>query len=206
MRLFPTRYEKPLFDLFADIAQLLVSGSEALSRTLGEAPVERPRSARRLREGAAEASALARRIGNRLAEALITPFEAEVLHSIALSMSDCVDAMERTADLTVRLGIGSVPDPLLETAQLIERAAEISVEAAWHLGEPEKLHEYSAAMRRLVNHGEGLVRSSLQQIYDSGAAPGDMLRTREIAVELRHVLGRFEATARGTDLLRIKDA
>lgn len=206
MRLFPTRYEKPLFDLFADIAHQLVSGSEILSRTLGESPRERSRTAPRLQEHAADAAALSRRIGNRLAEALITPFEAEVLHALALAMADTVAHMERAADLTVRFEIGTVPDALLEAAQLIERAAEITVEATWHLGDPAQLHAYSAGMQRLVNHGEGLVRATLQEIFTEGAEPAGMLRMREITLELRRVLDEFERCARGTDLLRIKDA
>lgn len=206
MRLFPRRYEKPLFDLFGDIAQLLVSGSECLSRTLGEDPRERARLAAQLHEQSADAMALTRRVANRLAEALITPFEAEVLHSFALRMSDALDAMERAADLTVRFELGSVADPLLEIAELISRAAEITVEAVWHLSDVDELREYPAAMRRLDTHGERLLRGALTEIYSSRAEAGPMLASREVAFQLRGVLERFELVARNADLLRIKDA
>lgn len=206
MRLFPQRYEKPLFDLFGDIAQLLMSGSEALSRTLGESPRERPRIAVRLHEQSGEASALSRRIANRLAAALITPFEAEVLHGLSLAMSDALQAMDRAADLTVRFGLGSVPDPLLETAELIARAAEITVEAMWHLGDVRELHEFSAAMRRLDNHAERLARGALTDVFSQSVTAGQMLREREVALALRHVLTVFEQVAREADLLRIKDS
>lgn len=206
MRLFPRRYEKPLFDLFADISQLLVSGSEGLSRALGADPREREHLASQLHEQAGDAAAVARRIDNRLAAALITPFEAEVLHDLALAMSDALGAMERAADLTARFGLGSIPDPLLETAELILRAAEVTVEATWHLGDTRELHEYSAAMLRLDNHGERLVRGALTELYASPAGVGDMMRMREVALELRHVLTCFARVARTTDLLRIKDS
>lgn len=206
MRLFPQRYEKPLFDLFGDIAQLLVSGAEVLSRTLGESPRERARIAARLHEQSGEAAALSRRIGNRLAAALITPFEAEVLHGLSLALSDAMQAMDRAADLTVRFSLGSVPDPLLETAELIARAAEITVEAMWHLGEVHELQEFSAAMRRLDNHGERLARGALTDVFASGASAGQMLREREVALALRDVLSQFEQAAREADLLRIKDS
>jgi len=206
VRLFPRRYEKPLFDLFGDIAQLLESGAESLARTLGEDPEERARTATQLHEQSADAVALSRRIANRLAAALITPFEAEVLHALALGMSDALDAMERAADLTVRFELGSVPHPLLETAELIARAAEITVEATWHLSDTDELREFSAAMRRLDTHAERLLRGVLTDLYASTESAGTMLRTREVAFELRRVLEKFEQVARTADLLRIKDS
>lgn len=206
MRLFPRRFEKPLFDLFGDIAQLLESGAESLARTLGENPREREGTAAELHEQSADAVALSRRIANRLAAALITPFEAEILHTLALCMSDALDAMERSADLTVRFDLGSVPPALLETAELISRAAELTVEATWHLSDTDELREFSSAMRRLDTHAERLLRGVLTDLYASAEPAGEMLRIREVAFELRHVLERFEQVARTADLLRIKDS
>jgi len=206
VRLFPRRYEKQLFDLFADSAHLIVAGAEALARSLGEDPEERPRLAAQLHEHSADALALSRRISNRLAEALITPFEAEVLHAMSLAMSDVLDAMERTADLVVRFRLGSIPLPLLETAELITRAAELTVEAAWHLGDVDELREYRAAMRRLDTHAERLMRGELVDLYASAAPAGEMMQVREVTFELRRVLERFEVVARSADLLRIKDS
>lgn len=206
MRLFPRRYEKQLFDLFADSAHLIAAGGEVLARALGEEPAERPRMAAQLHEHSADCLAIARRIANRLAEALITPFEAEVLHTMAFAMSDVLDAMERTADLTVRYGVGSLPVPLLEIAELVSRSADITVEAAWHLGEVDELREYTAAMRRLDTHAERLMRGALADLYASDAPAGSMMRMRDVAVELRRVMERFEAVARSADLLRIKDS
>lgn len=206
MRLFPRRYERPLFDLFADLAHLLEGGSEILSRTLGESPRERPRIAGGLQERGSDALTLSRRITNRLAAALITPFEAEVLHAIATEMTATVREMERTADLVVRFEMGSLPDELLETAELIARASEITVEASWYLGDEKHLHEYSDAVHRLANHGERLVRGALADLYRSSRTVGEMMQHREIAMGLRQVLAHVEGIARGTDLLRIKDA
>lgn len=206
MRLFPRRYEKQLFDLFADTAHLIADGAEALSRTLGEDPHDRARLAARLHEHATEATALDRRITNRLAEALITPFEAEVLHAMSLAMTDVLAAMERTADLVARFRLGSIPVALLESAELISRAADITVEAAWHLGEIDRLREYVAAMRRLGTHAERLARGALAELFDSSLSAGEMMRLREVCIELRAVMRHFETVARTADLLRIKDS
>lgn len=206
MRLFPRRYEKPLFDLFGDSAQLIASGAETLARGLGANPEDRRRTADQLHEGSADAMALSRRIANRLAAALITPFEAEVLHGLTLAMSDVLDAMERVADLAVRFRLGSIPVPLLEIAELVSRASEITVEAMWHLGDGDDLREFSAAMRRLDTHAERLMRGALTDLFASTASAGDMMAMREVAIQLRGVMERFEGVARTADLLRIKDS
>lgn len=206
MRLFPRRSEKQLFDLFADSAHLIAAGAEALARSLGEDPRERPRLVAQLHEHSADALALNRRIVNRLAEALITPSEAEVLHAMSLAMTDALGAMERTADLVVRFGLGSIPVPLLETAELISRAAQITVETAWHLGDVDALRDDAAAMRRLDVHAEDLMRAALTELYGTAVDAGQMLRIRETALELRRIMERFESVARAADLLRIKDS
>lgn len=206
MRLFPRRYEKPVFDLFADAAQLLASGAEALARTLGDAPGERARTAAQLHEHAADSVAVSGRITNSLAAAVITPSEAEVLRALSLAMSDTLDTMERAADLTVRFGIGAVPVPLLETAELISRASELTVEAVWNLGDIGRLRDFSSATRRLDTHAERLLRGALTDLYAGDGSAGEMLRMREVAFELRRVIERFAAIARTAELLRITDS
>ncbi|MDO5662934.1 MAG: DUF47 family protein [Brachybacterium sp.] len=206
MRLFASRHERPLFTLFADAAQLLSHGAEILSRTLGEGRRERPRIAAKLHEDAVEVADLTRRIANRLADSLITPFEADVLHALALAMSDAVDAMERCANLVVRYRLRSIPTSILEAAQVIERAATVTAEATWQLGSVAKLSEFYVEMRRLENHADQLVRQALTDLYDSSVSTADMLRMRDVIQEMERAARAFETIARTTDLLRVKDS
>src|SRR5690606_19853483 len=134
-RFFPQRTERPMYDLFTELSELLVQSSDTHSKLLGQGYRERTRIAPKLHEQATVAEELCRRIAQRLAQSLITPYEAEMLYDLALTMADTIDAMEHTAGLLVASRLGVLPTPLLEAAKAIERAAELTVAASWKLSD-----------------------------------------------------------------------
>lgn len=206
MKLFSRRHEKPVFDLFGDLAQLIVSGSDVLSRTLGESPGDRERTAPGLHELSIEGGDLAARIANRLAAALVTPSEAEVLHALAMTLCDTLDAMDRTADLATRFGIRGLQPGLLEVCPLIERAADLTVQAVWKLGDVSGLHDFVGEMRRVERHGDQLLRQARVDLYASGRSGAELLQERDVAEGLADVLALVTRISRTADLLRVKDA
>ncbi|WP_058234908.1 DUF47 domain-containing protein [Devriesea agamarum] len=206
MRLFLRARERPVHDLFADAAQLLVQGAQTLSRTLGESPAHREALHALLAEHELSLHQTTQRIANRLADSLITPFEAEILHSLALTMDDAVDGMEKAADLTVLFDLGTAPRCLLDLAQVIERAADITAEAIWQLSNVDSLRDFCIEMRRLENHGDRLARQAVVGLFSSDADYRTMLRIRELIGVLDGVVDTFERFSRLVDLLRVKDA
>lgn len=204
MRLFPRRFEQSLSDLFNDLAQLLVAGSETLSRTMGMTYQDRLGAAPRLHEHATRAAQLSHRIANRLADSLVTPFEADALHDLALTMNDAVDAMEYTARIMTSRQCPAAPDPLLEAAQLIERACAITVEATWKLQKVRELESYYPEMRRLKRHGDELVLTATTDLYEKGGTAAEVLFERDLIRAVEDVLTQMEKAGRLADLLRVK--
>ena len=90
-RLFPTRTERPLSDLLSELAELLVQAADTHSKLLGNGYRERTRIAPTLHEQSTVAEELCRRIAQRLAHSLITPYEAELLYDCLLYTSDAAD-------------------------------------------------------------------------------------------------------------------
>jgi uncharacterized protein Yka (UPF0111/DUF47 family) len=203
-RLFSRRFESSLHDLFNDLAQVLVAGGEIHSRTLGQPPRDRARSAPRLHELASDSAQLSHRIANRLADSLITPFEADALHDLALTMSDLMYTLERTAELSATRGAAVVPDTLLEAAQLIERGCELTVEAVWKLQAVKELEGYAQEMRRLRRHGDGLALRARTEVYAHGGAAADLLRERDQIESVEASLRLLDELGRTADLLRVK--
>ncbi|MCG7426718.1 hypothetical protein MHY20_03670 [Helcobacillus sp. ACRRO] len=234
MRLFAPKHQKSIYDLFGDLSQILVVSSEALSRAFGEAPSERPVLIRPIEKGAADAAKVTRRIANILAVSLITPFEAEVLHELSHRMSNVAAQIHRTADLTVRLGMGSLPPRLLDAATVLERAAGHTVEATWEMSDVAALSTFYDEMRRMDTHVQELLRRALTDLLrpsppeneQAGAraaqgAPNvgsvststmetpdllGVLRTREIIAAMEEIAHAHQAVAQTVDLLRVKDS
>lgn len=205
-RLFPQRTERPLYGLFTELAELLVQAADTHSKLLGHGIRERTRIAPRLHEQATVAEELCRRIAERLAHSLITPYEAELLYDFALTMADAVDAMEHTAELLVLTSTGTLPTPLMEAAKGIERASELTVAATWKLAGVRDLGEYYAQVRKLKRQGDRLVRRALAEISSRGGSTGELLPLHDVAHSLRDTIVLLEKLARIADLLRVKDA
>ncbi|MBB5832337.1 DUF47 domain-containing protein [Brachybacterium aquaticum] len=205
-RLFPQRTERPMYDLFAELAELQVQAADTHSKLLGHTYRERTRIAPKLHEQSTVAEELCRRIAQRLVQSLITPYEAELLYDFALTLADAVDAMEHTAELLVVSRIGTLPTPLLDAAKGIERASELTVAATWKLSDTQDLGDYYAQVRKLKRQGDRLVRQALGELYKKGGAAQEMLPLHDVSESVRETITLQERSARITDLLRVKDA
>ncbi|MGY5764132.1 DUF47 domain-containing protein [Brachybacterium sp. DNPG3] len=206
VRLFPTRVERSMYDLFAELAETQVQAADVHSTVLGSGLRERERLTPRLHDRVTRSEELCRRIANRLAESLITPYQAELLYDFALTIADAISSMENTSELLVLSRLGAVPEPLLEAARGIERSAEITVAATWKLDDVRELGEYYAQMRKIRRQGDRLVRQALGSQYRQGGAASEMLPVRDIIVSIGMTVSLQERTGRFADLLRVKDA
>jgi len=205
-RLIPQRSERPLYGLFAELAELLVQAADTHSKLLGHGYRERTRIAPRLHEQATVAEELCRRIAQRLAHSLITPYEAELLYDFALTIADTIDAMENTAELLVVSKVGALPTPLMDAAKGIERSAELTVAATWKLSGVRDLGEYYEQVRKLKRQGDRLARRALAELYTRGGSTQELLPLHDVALSIRETITLQERVARIADLLRVKDA
>lgn len=206
MRLLPRRFERPMYGHFNDLAAVLSDSSESLSRVLGQAARDRRHLIPRLHEDSTRAGELAQRISNQLVDSLITPFEAEVLHGIAYAMADCVERMESIAVLVETYQVARFSDPVMQTAGIIERCTDLTVEAAWSLSSVRALEDYHQELRRLTRHARRLLRESLEARYQTGGPSVDVLRDRDIHEAMRELMREIEHLGRQADLLRVRDA
>lgn len=206
VRLFPRRVERPMYHLFGELAELLVQSSDTHAKLLGLGYRERSRLAPRLHDHSTRAEELCRRIATRLADSLITPYEAELLYDLALTIADTIDSMEHTAELLVLSRTGALPTPLLEAAGGIERAAELTVVASWSLDRVRDLGDYYVQMRKLKRQGDRLTRRSLGELYKRGGSSTELLAIRDATESVSRTVALQERTARLADLLRVKDA
>lgn len=206
VQLFPRRGQRPLTDLFGELAELLAQATDTHSKLLGHGYRERTRIAPKLHDQSTRAEELCRRISQRLAQSLITPYEAELLYDLALTIADAIDSMENTAELLVLSRVGAVPTALLEAAKGVERAAELTVAASWTLHRVRDLGEYYPQIRKLTRQGDRLVRQSLAELYGRGGATTELLPLHDVTGSIARTVALQERIARIADLLRVKDA
>ena len=205
MTFFSSRRESSVHVLFGELAQHVSTAAEAASRTLGEAPSERRHLAHALESTSADAAAVHRRITNRLATSIMTPFEADALHAMSLAMSTTAEAMERAVLLAVHLNVGTLPNPVMEALSLVERLCELTVSMTWSLSSRPQLANYFEEMRRLEKHAHTHVRDALEIVLSTEGNLTQALRMREVVVRVEAVIDACAGIAAAADLLRVKD-
>lgn len=206
VQLFPRRVERPMYDLFSELAELQVQAADAHSKILGNGYRERARLAPRVHDLSTRAQELCRRIANRLAESLVTPYEAEMLYDLALTITDTIDQMEHTAELLVLFRSSALPDPLLEIAKGIERSAEILVSVTWKLDRIRDLGDLYVQIRKISRQSDRLGRQALADLYKRTGGARDLLPLRDVADSVGATADLQERAGRIADLLRVKDA
>lgn len=192
--------------MLGELAQHLSASAEIMSRTLGESPRERAQLAHSIEKESARASAVHRRICNRLATSLITPFEADGLFELSFALEHAIEGIEHAMATIVSLTLGTLPTPLMEALAIIERMAELSVQGCWELGDSVALAGYSEEMRRVQTHARTLTRQALVLVLAPNADPIMALREREAVRHIEMVVQRLGRIAKATELLRVKGA
>ena len=206
VRSLSTRGERPLTGQFAELAQILADSAVTHSRILGQGPQARTRLVPILHENSSRATEISARIATRLADSLITPYEAELLYDLALTMADCIDSLEHTGELLVITRLSALSTPLLEAAEALEHAAEYTVQASWQLRRVHHLGGYYTRMRTVKHQGDRLCRQALGELYRAGGAATDMMLQRDVIYAVSTTFELLERVARIADMLRVKDS
>ncbi|MBV7411357.1 DUF47 family protein [Dermabacteraceae bacterium TAE3-ERU27] len=206
MKFFSAQRERSVHDLLGDTAHLVAESSQTLARCLGSADEERPVLARRLDSSRREAADLSRRISNRLASALITPFEADVLLGMAHCLSDAVNRLERVSSLVVTFRMGSLPSRVLDVVEDLIRLANSTADVLWKLSDMSAIDAFCVDMPRQLGNTEGLCRQALHEIYAEKTDPVSLLQLRDVVEGMREVALCHERFVRLADRLRVKDS
>jgi hypothetical protein len=197
--------EETFFELFVNLATVLVAGTEKLLDLIGNYDDERASKARRLGELEHEADEITHEIMKRLNSTFVTPMDREDIHALASTLDDVMDHVDAAGDLLVLHKIEKPLPEMKSQADLLVRAARTTAEALRKLPDFH-LSEYWVEINRLENEGDKLYRQSIADLFSGDYKAMDVLKWKDICDELEEALDRLEDVANQLEAIALKQA
>jgi hypothetical protein len=201
-----TPQETSFYSLFATSASLLVDATRELTKLLEVDPSDRQPIAERMKELEHEGDDATHAIIKKVNSSFITPFDREDIHGLAAHLDDCMDHMEEAADLIVLYGIGDLPTGLADQFEILARMAEVTALAMPKLRSLKDLSAYWIEINRLENQADSLHRKMLAELFNNGADPIHVIKTKEIIDGFEDAADSFEKVAHMVEGIAVKES
>ena len=203
--------EERFVELFIRHSHTLVAGAEALRKLLegGEAV---PRYCGEIVAREHDADEITREVLLAVRRTFITPFDRADIKDLITSMDDAIDQMHQTAKAITLFEVRSF-DPLMrEMGEIIERAANLTLEAVPLLGaigkEAARLSTITEEVTRIEGRADELHDQGLKSLFlaHRSSEPMNYIVGAEIYGHLEKVVDRFEDVANEIHSLVIEHA
>ena len=178
-RLIPR--EESFFGLFEKASENLLQAGRLLVQTMEQfdGVVENARRMERLEHDGDQTT---HEIVARLNRTFITPLDREDIHRLASAIDDVLDLMEATTERFVLYKVKTVTSFAVELARVIAKQIEEVHHVLPHLRHMRQadILRHCIEINRLENEGDHLLRAAVVQLFDSQAAPLDVMKWREL--------------------------
>jgi hypothetical protein len=192
--------EDKFFGLFDRHAHTLVQGALAL-RDLLEGGSGVPDACRRIVVHENEADAIAREVMLSVRRSFITPFDRGDIKDLIGLLDDSIDQMQKTAKTITLFEVVKFEPPMRQMGDIIQRCAELTVEAVGLLGSMRenvtRLNAITEEIVKLEEQADELNDAGIKTLflsYRDGNAMGFIVGS-EIYDHLEKVVDRFEDVA-----------
>lgn len=205
MRLRLTPRENRYYDMFADSANNLVTGSRLLVDLVSDG-ADREGIAEKMRACEHTGDELTHAIMRQLNESFITPFDREDIYRLASNLDDVLDLMEASVDLVVLYELVELPDGMIKQVEVLERAAELTAEAMPRLRSMKDLADYWIEINRLENQADQIYRRLLAHLFGGDYDALSVLKLKEIIDQLEAAADAFEHVANTVESIAVKES
>ena len=202
--------EEGFFDLFDRHARTLVKGAEALRELLDGGPGVAACCERIMRHEH-EADDIARETLLAVRRTFITPFDRSDIKSLASSLDDSIDQMQKTAKTIILFEVGEFEPKMREMGDIILVCANRTVQAVELLSSMRQnaraLNAFAEEITQLEERADEMHDQGLKALYQAcgDARPMGFIIGREIYSHLEKVVDRFEDVANGISGILIEN-
>lgn len=206
MRLRVTPRDTSFYDLFFELAEHLVQGSQLLGQLLAADRPGRKALAKEIDSLESAADESTHKIMRKAAGTFVTPFDRDDIYELAAALDDCMDFMDEAADLIVLYKLNDLPSRVSDQVQVLQRCAELTAEAMPKLRDMRNLNDYWVEINRLENQADKAYRKLLAWLFDEITDPILLMKLKEVVVVLEEAADAFEKVANTIETIAVKES
>ena len=205
MRLKFRPVDGSFYDLFSEAASHLVVGSGLLAEMLSNGN-DREAVAQQMREAEHAADETTHAIIRRVNSTFVTPFDREDIYSLASALDDVMDMMDEAVDLVLLYGVTTLPAETSEQVEVLQRCAELTVNAMPGLQSMGSLDEYWIEINRLENAGDRSYRRILASLFNGEYDAIEVIKLKDVVQSLEGAIDAFERVANILEQIAVKES
>lgn len=193
------------FDLLTELARKLHEGAELLAEVLDD-EIDRADVAARMAVAETEADDLVHELVRRVNRTFVTPIDREDLYDLGAQLDDVMDRMDEAADLVMLYDVQALPKEFAKQVAVLQRCAELTVEAMPRLHARKDLADYWTEINRLESSGDKQYRRILAKLFDGRYEPLDVIKLKDIISAMEAAIDGFENVANTIEQIVVKES
>ena len=205
VRLIPR--ETKFLELFAEIANNVVEGAQALSDLLHDYDYEQmPAAVAKIAAIEHRGDEMTHRILIKLNQTFITPFDREDIHLLVSSLDDVLDFIFAAADRLLTYKINQPSPSAKVLASIILKQTEELTKAVALLDKDSHLLDHCVEVNRLENEADKVSREAIGRLFDGGYDPITLIKLKELLEVLEEASDKAEDVANVLETVVLKSA
>lgn len=193
------------FDALTNLARLLEEGSDLLAQVLDD-DADRTRVAAQLAVAESEADEIAGSIIRQVNRTFVTPIDREDIYSLATQLDAVMNRMDEAADLIMLYEVGTLPKEFAKQVALLQRCAELTLEAMPRLASRKELSDYWTEIKRLESAGDKQYRRILAKLFDGRYEVLEVMKLKDIIEAMETAIDGFETVAKTIEQIVVKES
>lgn len=202
-RLLPR--EQDFFDLFAQQAENIHEGAEALVKMLSHYTGV-PEQVQSIKAIEHQGDEIAHHLLTKLNQTFITPFDREDIHELCSQLDDVIDLIDAAASRFVLYRVDTVREGTVELVKVLVSATVEVTSAVKSLGAPEKALKHCIEINRYENESDRLCRTLIAQLFDEEKNSVQIIKWKEIFEVIETAVDKCEDVANVIEGVIIKSA
>lgn len=202
-RLIPR--EESFYDLFIKQAEILVQATEVF-RGIATEFEDVKRRARRVHDLEHEGDEVTHEVMRRLNTTFVTPLDREDIHELASNLDDVLDHMDAAIDFLILHNIDRPIHEMKAQLDLLNEAAETTLEAMRTLPAFDRLSRYWIEINRLENEADRVYRQGVADLFSGEFDAMEVLRWKDIIDQLEKAMDKLEDVANTLEGIALKQA
>jgi predicted phosphate transport protein (TIGR00153 family) len=205
MRLRLTPQDASFYEMFATLADNLVSGADLVAEMFAPG-ADREALAARMRDLEHACDAATHQIMRQLNSTFVTPFDREDIYELAGRLDDVMDYMEAAVDLVVLYSVDELPREIASQAEVLQRLANLTAMAMPRLKSMKDLSEYWIEVNRLENEADKVYRRLVARLFNGEYEALTVLKLKDIVDQLEYAADAFEKVANTVETVVVKES
>lgn len=203
MRFIPR--DERFFDLFADIATILVQSAGELQALFAD-PSRLDEQVTKIKELEHAADRLTAEANRKVDTSFVTPIDREDIHALVTRLDNVVDLIDGCARRAQIYRITERRDPAVRLCAVIGEACAAIKDAVAAMKKPQQVYEHGVRIKRLEEQGDAIYHDTLGNLFAGATDALTVMKWKDLYDALETALDECHYVSLALESISLKNS